>query len=329
VTTGLSFFLTVPTDPDPRRVYADALDSVRLAEDIGFETAWVAEGHFSFLGVPSALTFLAAAAQVSSTIRLGTAVLPLAFDGPIRVAETAALLDALSGGRVELGVGKSNPMSKSIFEAFGLSEGDRETLYDDALAGLKRAIGHGVTADGEQVPVYPPAGALADRIWQATGNPRTATAIGHAGDGLLLFRLVPGADTGEVQSRLIDEYLQTLRVGVAPRIGISRGVLPAESRADAVALVAEELARRPERFRTPAGPAPTGPAEYLDAMNVKYGSPEEVVEQLTRDAAFVRSTDHLYSLPIAAGTPRFREALRLVATEVHPHVRPADRHVAA
>jgi alkanesulfonate monooxygenase SsuD/methylene tetrahydromethanopterin reductase-like flavin-dependent oxidoreductase (luciferase family) len=327
---GLSFFLTVPTDPHPGRAYAEALESVRLAEDLGFETAWVAEGHFTVLGVPAALTLLAAAAQVSHTIRLGTAVLPLAFDNPIRVAETAALVDALSGGRLELGVGKSNPGPHSAlsFTAFGLSDSDRETLYAEALGRLRLAIEHGVDVEGRQVPLYPPTAGLADRVWQATGNPRTAAAAGRAGDGLLLFRLTPEGDAGEVQSRLVDEYLGALPDGTEPRIGISRGVLPAESRADAVALVREELERRPERFVTP-GPAPRSPQEYLDSTNVKYGSPEDIVEQLAADAAFVRSTDHLLSLPIPTGTAAFRDGLRAVAEEIHPRVRPADRHVAA
>ncbi|MCW0215932.1 MAG: LLM class flavin-dependent oxidoreductase [Pseudonocardia sp.] len=325
---GLSFFLTVPTDPRPGRVYADALDSVRLAEQLGFETAWVAEGHFQFLGLPAALSFLAAATQAAHRIRLGTAVLPLAFDNPIRIAETAAFVDALSGGRLELGIGKSNPMSTAIFSAFGLSEGDRETLYTDALDGFRRAIEHGVSADGKQVPLYPPPAGLADRLWQATGNPRTAAAIGRAGDGLLLFRLTPQGDPGQVQSALIDDYLGALPAGAESRIGISRGVLPAASRAEAIALVAAELEQHPARFRVPAGPAPSSPEEYLDALNVKYGSPDDVIEQLSRDEAFVRSTDRLFSLPLSAGTTAFREALALVADEVHPRVRPAVAHAA-
>jgi len=326
---GLSFFLTVPTDPQPGRVYGDALDSVRLAESLGYETAWVAEGHFQFLGLPAALAFLAAAGQVADRIRLGTAVLPLAFDNPIRVAETAAFVDALSGGRLELGIGKSNPMSKAIFSAFGLSEGDRETLYAEALGGLRRAIEHGVSADGEQVPLYPPPAGLGDRVWQATGNPRTAAAIGRAADGLLLFRLTPEGDTGRVQSALIDDYLGALPAGVEPRIGTSRGVLPAASRAEAIALVAAELEQHPARFRVLSGAKPSTPEEYLDALNVKYGSPDEVVEQLSRDEAFVRSTDRLFSLPLSAGTAPFRDGLRLVAEDIHPRVRPAVAHAAA
>ncbi|GAA1835531.1 putative FMN-dependent luciferase-like monooxygenase [Pseudonocardia ailaonensis] len=320
---GLSFFLTIPVDPDPGRVYADALASLRLAEELGFETAWVAEGHFQFLGVPSALTFLAAAAQVSTTIRLGTAVLPLAFDNPVRVAETAALVDALSGGRLELGVGKSNPgaASTAIFTAFGLSEDDRETLYADALGGLKGAVSHGIPAGDRHVQLYPPTGALAGRVWQATGNPVTAAGIGRSGDGLLLFRTTPQGDPGEVQARLVDAYLEALPLGATPRIGISRGVLPAESRAAAVALIARERERTPERFVTFAGPAVQTPEDYLRALNVKYGTADDIVEQLGQDAAFVRSTDHLFSLPVPAGSPAFTEGLRQIAQEIHPRVR--------
>ncbi len=328
---GLSFFLTIPVDPEPGRVYADALESVRLAEALGFETVWAAEGHFTLLGVPSALTFLAAAAQVSTTVRLGTAVVPLAFDNPVRIAETAALVDALSGGRVELGVGKSNPGKHSTltFTAFGLSEDDREALYTEALDALRDAVVHGLPVDGTRVPLYPPSAALAGRLWQATGNPVTAGRIARAGDGLLLFRAVPGGDAGQQQSAIIDSYLDALPVDAVPRIGISRGVLPAGSRAEAVALLRTELERRPDRFVTPAGKPPDGPQEYLDLMNVKYGSPDDIVEQLAADAAFVRSTDHLFSLPVPAGTPAFREGLGILADEIHPRMRAGARQVVA
>jgi hypothetical protein len=77
----LSVFLGTPAGKDPGQVYRDALDSIQVADALGYSYAWVAEAHFSSLiGVPAVLSLLAAATQVADRIRLGTAVVPLAFD---------------------------------------------------------------------------------------------------------------------------------------------------------------------------------------------------------------------------------------------------------
>ena len=139
----LAIFLATPASKDPGQVYRDALGAVQLADALGYSYVWVAEAHFSpFIGVPAALSLLAAATQVAERIRLGTAVVPLAFDNPLRLAETAALVNALSAQRLEVGVGKGNPrgFSTDAYNAFGLDEGDRNLLFARALAALKTAL---------------------------------------------------------------------------------------------------------------------------------------------------------------------------------------------
>ncbi|KJE22383.1 flavin-dependent oxidoreductase, methylene-tetrahydromethanopterin reductase [Frankia torreyi] len=323
---GLSLFLTIPADGEPARTYNQSLEVIRLAEELGYETAWAAEAHFTLIGLPSALTFLAAASQTTTTIRLGTAVVPLTFDNPIRLAETAALVDALSGERLEFGVGKSNGggFSTVAFEAFNLSEDDRESLYAHALADLRRALGGTIAAGDKEVSVYPPPAGLLPRLWQATGNPRTAAEIGRAGDRLLLHRLVPSGDAGEVQAGLISDYLDAHTGERSPRIGISRVVLPAASKRDAIALLDSELRRNPGQYVTPGGPPATA-EEFLTRSNVKYGDPDDVVEQLLQDAAFTRSTDYLFSVPLPQSSPQFRDGLRLIAQEIFPRLPAHDR----
>ena len=96
--------------PDPKaegRYYSEALDQVRWAEELGYDSVWLTEHHFSRHGiVSSTLTVLAYLAGVTSTIRLGSAVTVLPFHDPIQVAEEAATVDLLSEGRLDFGIGR-------------------------------------------------------------------------------------------------------------------------------------------------------------------------------------------------------------------------------
>jgi len=319
---SLGIFVVPPATDDPGRTYDDVLRAIRTAEELGFSTAWLSEAHFSpHIGLPAALSLLAAASQHTDRIRLGTAVLPLAFDHPYRVAETASLVNTLTGDRLELGVGKGNPFgfSTSAYTAFGLDEGDRDTLFARALDALRLGLDGTVPAGAEDVSLYPPAQGLPRRLWQATGAHRTAAAAGASGDGLLLYRTSPEGVAGDVQSLLIDSYLGSFdRSAAEPRVGISRGVLPAASREAALAVAEEDLRRR-EHATLPGQRTFATVEEYLVDSDIAFGTAEDIVETLSRDRAFVRSTDYLFSLPYApVGTPEYHAGLRVVADEVFP-----------
>jgi alkanesulfonate monooxygenase SsuD/methylene tetrahydromethanopterin reductase-like flavin-dependent oxidoreductase (luciferase family) len=88
-------------------VYRDLIETFTAAEALGFDGGWVAQHHLrdDFGRLPSPHVLLAAVAAVTSRIELGTAVTVLPLEDPLRLAEDAAVLDALSGGRVQLGLG--------------------------------------------------------------------------------------------------------------------------------------------------------------------------------------------------------------------------------
>lgn len=126
----------------PAELYARTLDQIVAAEALGFDSVWTSEHHFiddSYL--PSTLLFLAAVAARTSRMRLGTLILLLPLHHPLRVAEDAAVLDLISGGRLDLGVAAGYRVEE--FDVFGVPHRERGRRMDEALAILQGAWGDG------------------------------------------------------------------------------------------------------------------------------------------------------------------------------------------
>src|SRR5436190_16431327 len=88
------------------RLYAELIAQAELAEQLGYDTFWLAEHHFHEYGaVPNPAVMLSAIAQRTKTLKLGTAISILTFHNPLTVAESYAMVDVLSGGRLMYGVG--------------------------------------------------------------------------------------------------------------------------------------------------------------------------------------------------------------------------------
>lgn len=318
-TPRISLFLVPAALGDPATEYESALAAAQRAEALGLDGFWIAEGQLSAIATPSALALLAAASQRTRTIRLGTAVIPLAFSGPLQVAQTAAQVDWLAGHRLELGVGKSNGggFSAQAFAAHGLDERDREVVYQDALAGLRELLEGGGLPD--DVGIYPATGTLRRRIWQATSSIGTAIATGRAGDGLLLHRVVPGvpgADVGAAQRTLVDAYLDALPAGVEPRIGVSRVVVAADTRDDALAAIDDDRSRRPHLLSDERSVE-----RYVVDANLHVGTPDDVARSLLADAAASAATDVLATTVLDPAGDAFARSLELLGTRVAPLLR--------
>ena len=104
---GIQNLLSIRDWQTHGEVYGHALAECRLADELGFDTVWLAEHHFSHYGICPSLAVLAAAvARETRRVRIGTAVVIAPFAHPIRIAEEWAMVDILSGGRLEFGLGR-------------------------------------------------------------------------------------------------------------------------------------------------------------------------------------------------------------------------------
>ena len=141
VSIGLGLFTgQVPPGSDRTfvREYHDVLELSRLAETLGFDSIWVSEHHGAGDGyLPSLLPVLAAIATATDRVRLGTGVLLTPFHDPLRLAEDAATVDILSGGRLILGLGLG--WREEEFRMFGLPVGERVPRTVETVEILRKA----------------------------------------------------------------------------------------------------------------------------------------------------------------------------------------------
>jgi alkanesulfonate monooxygenase SsuD/methylene tetrahydromethanopterin reductase-like flavin-dependent oxidoreductase (luciferase family) len=151
----LSFFTVQDHYPDrPRSVpelYKTVVALAERADALGYDTFFSAEHHFHEYGVvPNPAVLLAAIAQRTKKLRLGSAIATLPFHNPVNVAEAYAMVDALSGGRLVLGVGSG--YLKHEFAGYGIDGAEKRERFDEALGVLRRLLaGERVTFNGKFV----------------------------------------------------------------------------------------------------------------------------------------------------------------------------------
>ncbi len=207
----LHFFEHPAGDKTEHRIFKEQLDTLRAAEELGFGYIWAPEHHFTEYGFcASPMLTLAAMASVTKRVRLGSAVVVLPFNDPVRVAEEGAMVDLMSDGRLDLGVGRGfQPVE---FSGFGVDQARSHEMFDESLQIIERAwTGQTVSFKGKHFEIeehavrprpiqqpHPP-------IWLAAVNVPSFELAGLRGYNLLCT-LVPG-----FHNLLTAEYLQTYR----------------------------------------------------------------------------------------------------------------------
>ena len=309
--------------------YKDFIEYVKDADRLGYESVFLVEHHFTGVGQLSAslnlLTYLAA---VTQRIRLGTAVLVLPWHNPALLAEQVATLDVLSGGRVDLGIGRG--YRKAEFEQFCIPIAEAQERFDECLEFMLKAwrtegrfSHHGKRWNYENIVVEPePTQRPHPPIWMAGGSPESITRVATSNFNLLLDQVGSMALTFERLNTYLDVQEKQGRPPDASRVAVARALHAVRNDADrkkALERRAENLKNIGELGRKP------GSTEALVDDGALIGTPDEIIEKLQRLA--VGGVEYVLLTNAVVN----REALLEFSEEIMPHLTEAkpERVVAA
>ncbi|WP_031066523.1 LLM class flavin-dependent oxidoreductase [Streptomyces sp. NRRL WC-3742] len=322
-------FLTIGLfdEADPRRGHEDTLDLIAFGERLGFDSAWLRHRHLQY-GISSPVAVLAAATQRTSRIQLGTAVTPLGWENPLRLAEDLATVDVLSGGRLNPGFSVGPPVHwENVRGALYPDTWERED-FSPARAERFLALVRGEDASDvegtegiEQYSrrVQPHSPGLADRLWYGAGSTRSVRWAGEQGLSLLTSSVVkaedpePPLDFAAIQAGLIHTFRSHHPLGERARVSQGLVVIPTDS-------ATPEQRARYEAYaaaRTPRTLTPQGPARLLFAPDL-VGTTEELVERLHAHAGFREVDEVAFALPFTFGREDYEQILTDLATRLAP-----------
>ncbi len=356
-----------PHQQTQQSVYEDVIGHIQLAEELGLWSAWTTEHHFgtdpaykpyglegpwpAYDLVVDPLTFLGHVAARTTRIRLGTGVLVVHYDDPLRMAERAAMVDVLSGGRLELGLGRGGGVREpKAFNVPSDEEANRDK-YFEALDVMRAAwtgkhFKHsGVYYDYPEVQVVP---TPLQRPIPAFLSNRNTRSIAYAAEHGMSYVSVTsswgdsGIDSHNAYHAKFEElavshgrsiegldYPQTLFCYIAPTdeeaIGIARTAIQARN---AYAEAHYETRRRVGNVQSPLSvPAHQGPPssqeqQFQEQLKTNLiGSPKTVIEKLTALRERLPTMNYVLAIVGAGAAPiEFdRRSLRLLAEEVMPH----------
>jgi alkanesulfonate monooxygenase SsuD/methylene tetrahydromethanopterin reductase-like flavin-dependent oxidoreductase (luciferase family) len=310
---------------DPAGGHESTLRMIELGERLGFDSAFLRHRHLQY-GVSSPVAVLAAASQRTSRIELGTAVTPLGWENPLRLAEDFATVDLLSGGRLNPGVSVGPPMRwDDVREALYPDTADQEDFTTERLTRFLRAVA------GEQVSgfsgtsgfetfserVEPHSPGLRDRLWYGAASLASARRAGELGMNLLTSSVVRAEqesgpwDFAAIQAAQIDAYR-----AVRPEGRVSQGlvVIPTDS----------ATADQRERYhayvdaRTPRTAEPQGPG-MLFAPDL-VGTSDEIAERLEAHAGYQRVEEVVFALPFTFRPADYEQILSDIAGRLGPRL---------
>ena len=318
---GLYFDLRNPAPwarPWPE-VYGRALDLVVEAERLGAASVWFSEHHLFADGyLPQPLTFAAAAAARTSRVRIGTAVLIAALRPAALVAEEAAVIDQISGGRLELGIGAGYRVPE--YELYGADITKRYGLTDAAVTEIRRLLDEGI--------VTPPAAQNPFPIWLGYQGPQGAKRAGRLGVGLL-----------SLDRALLDPYREGLVEGghdpATARTGGMLDIIVADDPEEAFERILPHYAHQLNSYRAAAvagsgRDAPKeitveklrgGAAQKGQIPGLRVLTPTDAVAAI-REATGGSPVEHVYLWASVAGMPDeiVERHVELTCTQVAPNL---------
>ena len=297
------------------------------ADALGYHSTFCVEHHFTgWTQISATLNLLTWLAARTKTLRVGTAVMVLPWHNPVLLAEQTATLDLLSGGRLDLGIGKGYRHNE--FKGFCVPASEAEARFDESLEILikawtmnERFSYRGRFWQFDDIIVEPPTAQLPHPpLWMAAGSAESIRKVAERGCNLLLDQFAQVEVIGE-RIALFKAAVQAQgRVFNPMSVAVARDVYVARDAADKQAAL-ERAARMRQRTidvaRTPGQSGGSHVLSYATSASgneaaALCGSPEEITRKLEAlQAAGVR-----YLLASMGGESR--ESLRRFAQEIAP-----------
>jgi alkanesulfonate monooxygenase SsuD/methylene tetrahydromethanopterin reductase-like flavin-dependent oxidoreductase (luciferase family) len=309
---------------DPGPGHHAALEIIELGERLGFDSVWVRHRHLQY-GISSPVAVLAAASQRTSRIELGTAVTPLAWENPLRLAEDLATVDILSGGRLNPGVSVGQPMNfDTVREALYPDTSEAEDFSYQRVARLlahvagEPAASFSGTIGFEEFSdkVQPHSPGLRERLWYGGASLASAQWAGaHAMNFLTssVVRAEESEDFAEVQKSHIQAFRAAHPKGAKARVSQGLVVIPTDS------ATAEQKAKYEAYVaaRTPRTASPVGPGRLMFARDL-LGTSQEIAEMLYAHAGFQEVTEVAFALPFTLEHEDYVQILSDMARNLGP-----------
>jgi natural product biosynthesis luciferase-like monooxygenase protein len=234
-------FYQLPCSPDQNEItrYHETMEQIIYADELGFDSAWLAELHFNrpFSIMPSPLILATALAQRTKRIRLGTAVTLLPLQHPLRIAEDAATVDILSQGRLDFGIGRGTIAIH--FQGYDVSRDESRERFEEAIDIIERAwTRESFSYEGKFFRI--PETAVAPKPVQkphppfriAANSPETAAFAGERGYAIFVASPInPFPKLPEHIDIYRDSFQQAGHTGKAPDVAVLFPLYIADSEA--------------------------------------------------------------------------------------------------
>ncbi|MGX1910586.1 LLM class flavin-dependent oxidoreductase [Streptomyces phaeochromogenes] len=328
-------FLTIGLfdEADPRKGHESTLEIIQLGERLGFDSAWLRHRHLQY-GISSPVAVLAAASQRTSRIELGTAVIPLGWENPLRLTEDLATVDILSGGRLNPGISVGPPMHyDQVKQALYPDTADAEDFGYDRVARLLDFVRGKPATDFSGVEgfeatrrqphieyssdrVQPHAPGLGRRLWYGGGSLRSAQWAGEHAMNFLTSSVVKAEeseDFAEVQLSHVRAFRAHHPDGDRARVSQGLVVIPTDSASPEQRAKYEAYAEK----RLPRTATPQGPARLMFAPDL-VGTSAEIAERLYAHAAFREIDEVAFALPFTFEHDDYVQILTDIATRLGP-----------
>jgi probable LLM family oxidoreductase len=326
VTVGLDGEL-VPHDQVIRNVVEEAV----LADRVGVDFFGIGEHHRADFAVSSPETVLAAIAARTERIKLGSAVTVLSSDDPVRVFQRFATVDAISGGRAEVIVGRGS--FTESFPLFGLDLSQYEELFEDRLDLFAELVKGGpvswsgsTRAPLRDQEVFPKTASGRLTTWVGVGG-SPESVVRAARHQLPLMIAIIGGDPKRFRP-FVDLYHQALEEAGAPQlpVGIHSPGHVADTDAEAMEQLRDHWRAMRDRIGAERGWPPSRPGEFEGQVglggSLYVGSPDTVAKKI---AATVHHLDaDRFDMKYSAGTlphEHMMRSIQLYGDEVIPRVR--------